>query len=198
MIHDRPEEFVVCSFEGTNEGTEVGMARKARTEVEAGPEKKGAAQGDELMLALAGVKREAQKAGTLAAASALAVELGIRTGVVLKAAERAGGWRDEKGVLWVGPAAHSELARHLARTLAHVERMAERAKKRWRPLEAGCEVMRVEQIPGRHTVVQAVRLGHFVAGEKVTVEVRDSLAYRVGEEIVAKKGAWGYRSQEGR
>ena len=133
-----------------------------------------------------------------AAAKALATELGIRTEVVLTAAARAGAWRDDRGVLWVPGDAFGALARHLGRTTANVERMAARAEKRWRGPDAGCEMLRVEQIPGKSRVVVASRLGPKVAGQRVTVEVRDSLAYRVGEEIEAKKGAWGWISREGR
>lgn len=167
-MHGEPQEFE--GLRPKAEGTEAGMER--------GSEKKAPE--------------------TWTPAAGLATELGLRPAVVLKAAERAGAWRDAQGALWVGPIAYDALARHIGRTRANVERMAERARKRWRPTEKGCEVMRVEQIPGRHKVVVCTRLGRDVAGERVTVEVRDSLAYRVGEEITAKKGAWGWISREGR
>ena len=112
-------------------------------------------------------------------------------------AERCGGLRDTQGVLWVMPEQWGELARALACTEAHVGRMAERAAKRWKALPVECEVFRVSQILGTAGKLMAERLSQ--KGAMVAVEVRNCMLYKIGEEIVARRGKWSvWTSEDGR
>lgn len=136
--------------------------------------------------------------GCTATASVLAMAkvLKMRPAVLIKAAEANRAWRDERGVLIISDEALPGLSKKLEMKLRVVQeaaRMAMAVK-----LEDGEEYVRVVSIPANNKLLGCVRLCSDHNGEHVTVKVRDTLNYKMGEEFIARANRNGMEAVYGK